>query len=301
LIFAKNQLSLHLYKIKQMQQDSGFENRFIDNCYRPFNESDYAPVFKPDDSTSLAVFPGVKVVPFSSDSIQKEPVSAASIILPVALLFVILLFVFLKNTLKSSVGSLFLIGISPKSLQENERRQIERNTLIINSINVISFFSIAFFLYAFFIRFEFLFPSFELPKSIPENFHYLTIFLAIIGFVFLFFYARSGFIALFGNIFSVSKTMKGYQKSYKLLFVSMLPVLFLVALFTTFAPFSLMNIVSFYIPVCVLAYYVIFVVISLLKFLNFTNRYTFHIFLYLCTLEILPLLVMVKWMQNVCF
>jgi hypothetical protein len=284
-----------------MQQDSGFENRFIDNYYRPFNESDYAPIFKPDDSTSLAVFPGVKVVPFSSDSVQKVSVSAASIILPVSLLLAMLLFIFLKNTLKSSVGSLYLIGIFPKSLQENERRQIERNTLIINSINVISFFSVAIFIYAFFIRFEPLFFFFKLPENIPDSLHYLTIFLSIIGIVFLFFYARSGFIALFGNVFSVSKTMKGYQKPYKLLFVSMLPVLFLVALFTAFAPFSLINVVSFFIPVGVLAYYVIFVVISLSKFLYFTNRYTFHIFLYLCTLEILPLLVMVKWIQNVYF
>jgi hypothetical protein len=283
-----------------MQQDSGFENRFIDN-YHTAEYSSYAPVFKPNDSTSLAVFPGVKVIPFSTDSVQKEPMSATSIILPVALLLVTLLFIFLKNALKSSVGSLFLIGISPKSLQETERRQIERNTLIINSINVISFFSVALFLYAFFIRFEFLFPSFELLENIPDNLRYLTIFFSILCIVFLFFYARSGFIALFGNIFSASKIMTGYQKPYKFLFVSMLPILFLVALFTAFAPFSLMNVVSFYIPVCVLICYVIFIVISLSKFLNFTNRYTFHIFLYLCTLEILPLLVMVKWTQDVYF
>jgi len=288
-----------------MQQHSGFENRFIDTYYPSIEsmakEMYYAPVFKLKDSTTLTVFPGVKAAPFSSDSIQKEPLSAASIILPVAFLLAMLSFIFLKNTLKSSVGSLFLIGISSKSLQETERRQIERNTLIINAINAISFFSLALFIYAFFIRFEFLFPSFELPKNIPDNLYYLTIFFSITGIVFLFFYARSGFIAIFGNIFSAPKVMKGYQKPYKLFFVSMSPVLFLVALFTAFAPFSLMNFVSFYIPICVLAYYVIFVVISLSKFLNFTNRYTIHIFLYLCTLEILPLLVMVKWMQNVCF
>jgi hypothetical protein len=202
-----------------MQQNSGFENRFIDT-FDPFNKSatdslHYANVFKPDELTSLTVFPGIKAAPFSSDSVQKDSSSSASIILPVALLFTMLLFVFLKNTLKSSVGSLFLIGISPKLLQETERRQIERNTLIINSINAITFFSLVLFIYAFFIRFEFLFPSFELPKNIPDNLYYLTLFTLIIGIVFLFFYARSGFIALFGNIFSASKTMKGYQKPYK--------------------------------------------------------------------------------------
>jgi len=223
----------------------------------------------------------------------------ASITLPVALLVAALLFVVLKNTLKSSVGSIFLIGISPKWLQETERRQIERNTLIINAINAVSFLSLALVLYALVLRFDLFYASFELP-NIPENLLYISLFSAIIGIVFLFFYARSGFIALFGSIFSVPKTMKAYQKTYKLLFVSLSPILLLIALFLAFAPYSFIAFPVYFllaIAVC----YLIFIVISIAKFLNFTNRYTIHIFLYLCTLEILPFLVMVKLMQNVYF
>lgn len=300
-----------------MRQHSGFENRFIDAyCYSQDTVSKdmadtlhisevlphlpYAQIFKQNDSTSLTIFPGIKNPSFSADTSQKDLLSSANIILPVALLFVVLLFIFLKNTLKSSVGSLFLIGIFPKALQETERRQIERNTLIINIINIISFFSMAFILYAVAVRFNFIVTSFR-PSNISENIFYITLFFAVIGVVFLFFYARGGFISLFGNIFSAAKIMKGYRKQYKLLFVSLSPVLLSVALFTAFAPFSVMNFVSFYISICILLCYIVFTVISLLKFLNFTNRYTVHIFLYLCTLEILPFLLMVKFMQSVCF
>ena len=282
-------------------EHSGFENRFIDTYLSPSVDSlHYAQIFKPNDTTSITVFPGKKAVPFSSAKEKGGELLSASIILPVAILLAGFLFIFLKNILKSSVGSLFLVGISPKLLQENERRQIERNTLIVNSINAVSFFAMALFLYAFFVRFEFLFNVFVLP-DIPDRLRYLTIFLSIFGVVFLFFYARSGLIALFGEVFSAPKEMKNYQKPYKLLFVSMSPVLLLVALFTAFAPFSFMSYISFYLPIFLLTCYVVFIVVSLLKFLNFTNRFSIHIFLYLCTLEILPLLVMVKWMQDVCF
>ena len=287
-----------------MQQRAGFENRFIDKyLFDPEHLSDcshYAPVFKPTDATSLTVFPGTKAVPFSSETSKENELLSASIILPTALLLAVLLFVFLKNTLKSSVGSLFLVGLSPKLLQETERRQIERNTLIIGAINRVSFFSMALIIYAFVIRFEFLITPYEL-FNIPEKYFYLTIFAFAVAIVFLFFAARSTFIEFFGVIFDAEKILKGYQKPYKLLGVSMSPVLLLMALFTAYAPFSLMDSVSFYILACIAACYVIFIVISLSKFLNFINRYTVHIFLYLCTLEILPLLVMAKFMQSVCF
>ena len=290
-----------------MQQHSGFENRFIDTYQycgdtvsgQAAEVSHYAPVFKSGDSLSLTVFPGIKTAPFSSAHADGNAMPAASITLPVALLVAALLFVVLKNTLKSSVGSIFLIGISPKWLQETERRQIERNTLIINSINAVSFFSLALVLYALALRFDLFYASFALP-NIPENLLYISLFAAIIGIIFLFFYARSGFIALFGSIFSVPKTMKAYQKPYKLLFVSLSPILLLITLFLAFAPHSLIAFPVYFllaIAVC----YLIFIVISIAKFLNFTNRYTIHIFLYLCTLEILPFLVMVKLMQNVYF
>jgi hypothetical protein len=294
-----------------MQQNSGFENRFIDTyCYpnAPALEDTagvlhflpYAQIFKPNDSSQLAVFSGIKTVSSSSEPPQKDLLQSASIILPVALLLVTLLFIFLKNTLKSSVGDLFLIGLFPKALQEAERRQIERNTLIIDLINVVSFFTIAFILYAFVLRFVAPFVFFE-PPNIPENLLYLSLFFFILIMVFLFFYARNAFLTFFGNVFSAPRTMKRYRKPYKLLFVSLSPVLLFVALLTAFAPFSLMNLTSFYILMGLLACYAIFVVVSLLKFLNFTSRYTVHIFLYLCTLEILPLLVAVKLMQSVCF
>ena len=287
-----------------MQQNSGFENRFIDTYLFGLEHSaealHYAPVFKPNDLIPLTVFPGIKAAPFSSEPSKENELLSASIILPAALLLAVFLLVFLKNASRSSIGALFLIGLSPKLLQEAERRQIERNTLIINSINAISFFSIALILYAIVIRFEFLFAPFELP-DVPKYLYYLTIFFSIVAIVFLFFYARGRLIAFFGNIFSAPKMMKGYQKPYKLLFVSLSPVLLLVAMLTAFAPFSLMSFVSFYLLVFISAYYVVFVVISLSNFLNFTTLYTIHIFLYLCTLEILPLFMMVKLMQSVCF
>ena len=290
-----------------MQQHSGFENRFID-VYQYHHDSasacaegnsHYAPVFKLSDSVSLTVLPGVKTAPFSSAHADGSVLPTTSFTLSIALLVSALLFVVLKNTLKSSVGSIFLIGLFPKWLQETERRQIERNTLIINSINAVAFFSLALVFYALFLRFDFLFSSFEL-LNISENFLYLALFLSIIGIVFVFFYARSSILALFGRIFSAPKTMKEYQKVYRLLFVSLSPVLLLVALFMAFAPYSLIRF-STYFFLCMAACYVIFVVISLVKFLNFTNRYTIHIFLYLCTLEILPFFIMVKLMQNAYF
>jgi len=290
-----------------MQQQSGFENRFIDvyqyhhdtTSAHAAESSHYAPVFKPGDSVSLTTFPGIKAVSLSSSHSGGSTLPTASITLPIALLVSALLFVVLKNTLKSSVGSIFLIGLSPKWLQETERRQIERNTLIINSINAVTFFSMALVFYALALRFNFLFPAFEL-LNIPESFLYIALFSSIIGIVFLFFYARSAFLALFGSIFSAPKTIKEYQKPYKLLFVSLSPVLLLVALFMAFVPYSLIRLPAYFL-IGIAAYYVIFVVISLVKFLNFTNRYTIHIFLYLCTLEILPFLMMVKLMQNVYF
>jgi hypothetical protein len=193
-----------------------------------------------------------------------------------------------------------LVGISPKSLQEIERRQIGRNTQIINAINAISFFSIALILYAFAVRFDFLLDVFK-PQNVSENVFYMIIFGVVVGAVLLFFYARSGLIAFFGKTFSASKTLSTYQKPYKLLFVSLSPVLFLVALFTAFAPFFLMSSITFYLFICLAVCYAGFIAVSLVKFLNFTNRYTIHIFLYLCTLEILPLLIVVKLTQDVCF
>jgi len=281
-----------------MQQHSGFEDRSVDT-YCPFDTDGYAPVFK-SDGVSLTVFPGVKSDFLSSNPVEKTSLSSASVILPVALIFAAVLLVFLKNVIKSSIGSLFLVGLSPKSLQEAERRQIERNSLIINSINIVSFFSLAIIFYAIYVRFEFLFNTFEMA-FVPKYFRYLTIFLFITGIVFLLFYIRSRFITFFGNVFSASKILRGYLKPYKLLFVSLSPVLFLIALFTAFAPFAVMSIVSFYLLICISAFYAVFVVVSLAKFFNFTNRYTIHIFLYLCTLEILPFLILVKLTQNVCF
>jgi len=291
-------------KFEQMQQNSGFENRFIDT-YRPATESMakelcYAPLFNPNDLTTLTVFPGIPAAPFSSAPTEKNPTPMTSVILPVALLLTAFLFVFLKNALKSSVGSLFLVGLFPKLLQETERRQIERNTVAIGLVTALSIFSLALVLYAFDARFHTLFPSFaQLNLPIPENFLYTTFFFIIVGVVFLFFYVRGGFILLFGDIFSASKTMRDYQKPYRMVFVSLLPVLFLVALFTAFAPFSVMNFMTFYLLASISIFYAAFVVQSLLKFANFINRYTIHIFLYLCTLEILPFLIVVKLMQNV--
>ena len=292
-----------------MQQNSGFENRLIDTYHRHLDDTAsthlsenvyYASVFKPNDSITITVFPGVKADSCSAAHEKESELRTGNVILPVALLLTAILFIFLKNTLKSSVGNLFLVGISPKSLQEVERRQIGRNTQIINAINAISFFSIALILYAFTVRFDFLLDVFK-PQNISENVFYMIIFAAVVGAVLLFFYARSGLIIFFGKTFSASKTLSAYQKPYKLLFVSLSPVLFLVALFTAFAPFFLMSLITFYIFICLSVCYVVFVVISLVKFLNFTNRYTIHIFLYLCTLEILPLLIMVKLTQNVYF
>jgi hypothetical protein len=291
-----------------MPQHSGFENRFIDVCLYHGNiaseqtgeVSYYAPVFKPTDTTSLTIFPGEKIVPFSSANAEGNVLPPTSIILPIALFVAVILFSFLKNTLKSSIGSLFLVGFSPKFLQETDRRQIERNALIINSINSASFFSVALILYAFVVRFDFLSLSFEM-LNISERSFYLALFLAIVGIVFGFFYARGGFIAFLGNVFSVSKMMKEYQKSYKLFFVSMSPVLLLSVMFMAFAPYSFIDIASVGLLVCMMTGYVIFVAISLFKFSNFTNRYSIHIFLYLCTLEILPLIVMAKFLQNVGF
>jgi len=289
-----------------MQQQSGFENRFID-AYQYCGDtashaaeiSHYAPLFKSGDSVSLTVFPGVKAASGSSAHSGGSALPAASITLPIALLVATLLFVFLKNMLKSSVGNILLIGLFPKSLQETERRQIERNTLIVNSINVVTFFSLALVFYAFAVRFDLFFLSFDL-LSIPESLLYLALFSSIIGIVFLVFYARSGFLVFFGSIFSAPNTMKEYQKPYRLLFVSLSPILLLIALFMAFAPYSYIRLPAYFL-LGIAACYVIFVVISLVKFLNFTNRYTIHIFLYLCTLEILPFLIMVKLMQNVYF
>jgi hypothetical protein len=291
-----------------MQQHSGFENRFIDvHLYHGDIASEraaevpyYAPVFKPTDITSLTVFPGIKPEAFSSVHSKENVLPSASVILPAALLITTLLFVFLKNRSKSSVSALFLVGFFPKSLQETERRQIERNALIINAINTVSFFSVALILYALVARFGFFFSSFEV-LNMSEIFFYLVVFFSIVGVVFGFFYARNGFIAFFGNIFSIPKMMKEYQKSYKLFFASMSPVLLLGATFMAFAPYSLMNFVPVGWLVCMTACYVIFVAISLFKFANFTNRFSIHIFLYLCTLEILPLVAMVKFLQSVGF
>jgi len=287
-----------------MQQHSGFENRFIDVCLCEYgNQSEqtvessfYAHVFNPIDEALITFFPGVKTEPFALSHSEEKMLSAANILLPTALLFTALLFVFLKNVLKSSISGVFLVGISPKSLQENERRQIERNVLIINAINIVSFFSTALILYAFLIRFNFITLAYEL-LTVSEGVFYLALFLSITAAVFCFFYSRSGLIALFGSIFSVPKVMKEYQKPYKLFFVSMAPVLLLYAIFLAFAPFFLMSSLLYFllfIAIC----YVIFVVVSLFKFANLTNRFSIHIFLYLCTLEILPLFVIIKVLQS---
>ena len=292
-----------------MQQNSGFENRFID-VYQycgdtpPENAAGcslYAPVFKPDDPpASLVAFPGVKTLPFSPANQEENVLPPANITLPVALLVAVISFIFLKNKLKSSVGSIFSVGFFPKLLQETDRRQIERNTLVVNAINAISVFSLALISYALAVRFDYSFPFLD-SFNIPENLISLILFLCIVGFVLSIFYARNSFIALFGNIFSASRMMKEYQKPYKLLFLSGSPILLSIAVFITFAPYFLINPAAFYLFGCIIACYVIFIAASLLKFSNFTNRYTIHIFLYLCTLEILPLLIMVKLMQDIYF
>ena len=291
-----------------MQQHSGFENRFIDAYHycdgiaseNAEGQSFYASVFKPDDSISLVAFPGVKTVPFSPANQGGNMLSPAGFTLPVALLVAAILFVFLKNTLKSSVGSIFLIGLFPKSVQESDRRQIERNMLIVNLINAVSFFSLALVLYAVVLRFDYSFPFLE-TFNIPEGFAHLALFFCVVGFVLAFFYARSGFISLLGNIFSVSKMIKEYQKPYKMLFLSLSPILLSVAAFITFAPYFLMNLTLLYLLGCIATCYVTYITILLLKISNFTTRYSIHIFLYLCTLEILPLVVIVKFLQGVYF
>ena len=289
-------------------QNSGFENRFID-AYGCFNSIDskntaeylfYAPVFSPNDLTSLMVFPGVKATPLLSVDSEKNILPSTNITLPLALLFAVILFVFLKKILKSSIGNIFLSGFFSKSLQEADRRQIDRNTVIVNFINAVSFFSVALIFYALATRFNYYFSFLE-TLNIQEKFVHLTFFCCIVGSVLGFFYARSGLIAFFGNIFSSSKMVKEYQKSYKMLFLSLSPILLSVAIFIAFAPYFLMYSTSFYLLACIAACYVIFIVVSLLKFLNFTSRYSIHIFLYLCTLEILPLAVMVKFVQMVYF
>ena len=291
-----------------MQQKSGFEDRLIDvyNCSGgDFLEhkseiSSYAALFKSNDSTSIVVFPGMKNAAFSSAHSEENAMPIANITLPIALLVAVLLFTALKNALKTSIGSLLLLGISPKFLQETERRQIERNRLIINIINILSFFLIAIVLYAFMVRSDFLSDFFKLP-NLSENVFNTTIFFSIVGIVFIFFSVRSGFISFFGDVFSAPKMMKEYQKSYKFLFISISPILLFMAVFIAFAPYFLTSLMSGYIIFCISVFYAGFVVLSLFKFANFTNRYTIHIFLYLCTLEILPLLVVVKFLKGVCF
>jgi len=286
-----------------MQQHSGFENKFIDVylCYSN-NEKDisnYVPVFNSTDTTILTLFPGFNTVSNSSVYSEKSEKPEANIILPIALLFIVLLLIFLKNILKSSVFSLFLAGLYPKSLQENERRQIERNTLVINSINVVSFFSIALILYILFIRFDFFFSNYKL-MNYSEDYFYLVTFFSFIAIVFCYFYSRNGLISFFGNIFSFQKSLKEYQKPFKLLFVSLSPVLFVCAIFIAFSSFSLMRLFV-YLFFLIAVFYVFFVALSLIKLTNITNRFSIHIFLYLCTLEVLPLAIMVKLLQSVSF
>jgi hypothetical protein len=291
-----------------MQQTSGFENRFIDT-YLYFNgvasENGaeipyYAPVFKANNPLLVVDFPGTKVAHLSAVHTEGNVLPSAGVILPAALIVALILFVFLKNVLKSSIWSLFLIGFSPKSMQQTERRQIERNILIINSINAVSCFSFALILYALAIRFDFSLSLFE-QLGISEMFFYPMLFLLINCFVFGFFFARNRLLTFFGSVFSVSTMMKEYKKPYKLLFVSMLPVLFFIALFIAFAPYSLMSYIAPFLFAIIAAIYSGFIVISILNFSNFINRFSIHFFLYLCTLEILPFFAMVKLMKGVYF
>jgi hypothetical protein len=292
-----------------MQHNAGFENRFIDTYHLVQDSTNhattrnlwYAPIFNPNNSLTTIAFPGIKQTSVSTIPSQNADIPSGGAAVPYLILFVLLLFTVVKYALRCSVSNIFLIGISPKGLQENDRRQLEHNTWFVNGLNAVAFFTIALITYIYIIRFSPLAFQSELV-TLSTSVQKIMFFLKICGGIFGFFYIKNLIVVFYGSVFSVQPIMADYLKKYKMFFTSSSPLLLCFAILMAFLPMALIgyNAVAFFL-LGLVAFYFLFCFKLLIKFYkNFGFQYI-HIFLYLCTLEIVPIFIIGKVYANSLF
>jgi len=175
-------------------------------------------------------------------------------------------------------------------LQREENETYKKVSL---QLNFIALLSLAMFFYLWLAKGAFLSESWWL-KTTRYHFHGFSLYLLFIGLVSLAIFSQILALRIFGWLFNTKEANKEYEFNiwliYKLLGVFILPVLFFIA-------FANQGIASFLLYFSIILFAIVLLRRYFIAFRIGWNVNSFpkiYSFLYICTIEILPLAIMVK-------
>ncbi|MDR0364771.1 MAG: DUF4271 domain-containing protein [Bacteroidales bacterium] len=296
-----------------MIQNSGFENRYINAHTSSFDYPPdsmdrtyiYAEIDKsgiaPDSLVQLEIFPGKKSESIASSTSETPHYSNITFEFSFLLLIALIGFSLLKNLLRCSFSNIIIMGISPKLLPETEKRQIDRNQWAVNLLAFVSCLLLAIIFYGTFLRSDFFQNVFSLSfddslSNFPTLLQRAVIFLGCIAVIFGLFLIKRLLLSFFSFTFDISIEIDEYKKTSNIFLASFSPIGLFVAACVLFAP-HVISLSAFLLgTVYFLSLFVSKLIIIMKRVFYPLHFGNIHIFLYLCTLEILPVLVLVKFL-----
>jgi hypothetical protein len=192
--------------------------------------------------------------------------------------FVLLLIIFVVLVLSRSISH--LVQVSKNFFQVKERISIFNKTTISDLRTRILMISFPILIFSFYIYF------FDFHQT---NKYELIPFLSIVCIMTLFFVAKHFSMKIVGYVFIDVKNIKMYMDSYFniVLFTSIL--LFPLIILRIYAT-DIMLYASYYLSIAVIVFALLLNIIKLFQIFSQKNVVIFYILLYLCTLEILPVI-----------
>lgn len=296
-----------------MVQHSGFENRYINAHTSPVDFPPdsvvrtyiYASVdqnsIESDTLATSRAFPGVKSETVVSSVSETPYYSNIAFEFPILLLLALAAFVFLKNLLRCSFSHIAIMAVSPKLLPEAERRQIDRNQWAIRLLALVSCFLLTIILYGVIIRSGLFRTPFLALFGLPESgalpaLSRGIIFVGCVVAMFGIYYFQQLFLSLLSYVFNIPKQIGEYRKNANTFLASFAPIGILIAACVLFMPENAALLVTLAGTAYLLALIASKVIIALRRVFSPARFGNIHIFLYLCTLEILSILIFVKFL-----
>lgn len=289
-----------------MLQHAGFENRHVDAFNgetAPASDSTgkklfYAPVFGADKMDSLeayTAFPGKKQMSIAQDTPANISYSSFYIELPILFVIALAAVVFLKSRLRGSFLSIMAMGVYQKFLPEAERRQIDRSQWIIGLFDWTSCFLFTIIAYGFVVRTTDL-SSLSFFGLTGLSVNRFILFLIISVGVFGFFSLKNLFLSFLGSVFAIPKRMREYLKTFRVFSASVVPVSLIAAAVILFAPLKFITAAFILIAAYLLIMFIARLTVGFRKVFDTFGFRNIHIFLYLCTLEILPFFIIGRFL-----